>query len=327
MHPLPPLPIFKASSLASILKLPDYYNLETGGYYRNPSSVDSFSKLHHSREESAEKVKCSQGLHWRRRRRMMTMMKKVVICQAALTHTGVVDNNGKTTPNSAHPFVQVEGVSYRPPGTQLNLLNNVSLSLPDKSLGLIYGRSGSGKTTLLQVLAGLATPTEGSIRIGRDSSERSLASQAGIVFQFPERYFLADTVLEELTFGWSRRAEDIMLRQQLAMRLQAAVFAVGMADIPFDKNPRTLSDGYKRRLALAVQLVRMPDLLLLDEPLAGLDWKARADVVNLLWSLKGERTLIVVSHDLKELAPLVDRAWQMEMGGHLSEQLWPSSDS
>ncbi|KAH9548742.1 hypothetical protein CY35_11G103900 [Sphagnum magellanicum] len=289
MHPLPPLPIFKASSLASILKLPDYYNLQTGVYYRNPSSVDSFSKLHHSREESAEKVKYSQGLHWRRRR----MMKKVVICQAALTPTGVVDNNGKTTPNSGHPFVQVEGVSYRPPGTQLNLLNNVSLSLPDKSLGLIYGRSGSGKTTLLQVLAGLATPTEGSIRIGRASSERSLASQAGIVFQFPERYFLADTVLEELTFGWSRRAEDMLLRQQLAMRLQAAVFAVGMADIPFDKNPRTLSDGYKRRLALAVQLVRMPDLLLLDEPLAGLDWKARADVVNLLWSLKGERTLIV----------------------------------
>jgi hypothetical protein len=103
MHPLPPLPIFKASSLASILKLPDYYNLQTGVYYRNPSSVDSFSKLHHSREESAEKVKYSQGLHWRRRR----MMKKVVICQAALTPTGVVDNNGKTTPNSGHPFVQV----------------------------------------------------------------------------------------------------------------------------------------------------------------------------------------------------------------------------
>jgi ABC-type multidrug transport system fused ATPase/permease subunit len=145
MHPLPPLPNFKASSLASILKHPDYYNLETGVSYRNPSSVDSFSKLHHSREESAEKVKCSQGLHWRRRRRMT-----MIICQAALTQTGVVDNNGKTTPNSAHPFVQVEGVSYRPPGTQLNLLNNVSLSLPDKSLGLIYGRSGSGKTTLLQ---------------------------------------------------------------------------------------------------------------------------------------------------------------------------------
>ncbi len=102
MHPLPPLPNFKASSLASILKHPDYYNLETGVSYRNPSSVDSFSKLHHSREESAEKVKCSQGLHWRRRRRMT-----MIICQAALTQTGVVDNNGKTTPNSAHPFVQV----------------------------------------------------------------------------------------------------------------------------------------------------------------------------------------------------------------------------
>lgn len=67
----------------------------------------------------------------------------------------------------------------------------------------------------------------------------------------------------------------------------------------------------------------MPDLLLLDEPLAGLDWKARADVVKLLWGLKKECTIIIVSHDLKELTPLVDRAWHMEMGGVLKEKPWP----
>jgi len=102
----------------------------------------------------------------------------------------------------------------------------VSLSLPENSFGLIYGRSGSGKTTLLQVLAGLASPTEGSIALERDTTQRSLSTKVGIVFQFPKRYFLADTVLEELTFGWSRRMEDLVLRQQLAMRLQAAIFAV-----------------------------------------------------------------------------------------------------
>lgn len=251
------------------------------------------------------------------RKRMMPYL--VEAAQASGSENG----GSVATSKHDHEFLQVQGVKYRPPGTAINLLNDVSLSLSEKSLGLVYGRSGSGKTTLLQVLAGLATATEGSISLGRDSTNKSLSSKVGIVFQFPERYFLADTVLEELTFGWPRRMEDILLRQQLAMRLQAAVFAVGMADIAFDTNPRALSGGFKRRLALAVQLVRMPDLLLLDEPLAGLDWKARADVVKLLWGLKKECTLIVVSHDLKELTPLVDRAWKMEMGGILKEQPWP----
>eukprot|EP00249_Psilotum_nudum_P014237 c24735_g1_i1 orf=284-622(-) len=98
---------------------------------------------------------------------------------------------------------------------------------------------------------------------------------------------------------------------------------VGLSGIAWNANPRSLSDGYKRRLSLAVQLVCKPDLLLLDEPLAGLDWRARMDVVNLLSNLKKEITLIVVSHDLKELNCLVDRAWRMDLGGYLTEQLWP----
>lgn len=247
---------------------------------------------------------------------------RLQLVEAALA-SGIESSGDASTSSLDHELLQVRGVKYRPPGTAIDLLNDVSLSLSEKSLGLVYGRSGSGKTTLLQVLAGLATPTEGSIILGKDSTEKSLSSKVGIVFQFPERYFVADTVLEELTFGWPRRMEDMLMRQQLAMRLQAAVFAVGMADIPFDTNPRALSGGYKRRLALAVQLVRMPDLLLLDEPLAGLDWKARADVVKLLWGLKKECTIIIVSHDLKELTPLVDRAWHMEMGGVLKEKPWP----
>lgn len=230
--------------------------------------------------------------------------------------------------SAEYSCLQVQGVSYRAPGTQHNLLNQVTFSLPEKSLGLVYGRSGSGKTTLLQVLGGLAKPTEGSIYIQKialdgepnQSRETLLATKVGIVFQFPERFFLADTVLEELTFGWPRQLEDQLLRQKLAMRLESAIRAVGLSGISFDLNPRSLSDGYKRRLALAVQLVRMPDILLLDEPLAGLDWKARTDVVKLLENLKKERMLIVVSHDLKEISPLVDKAWRMDMGGFLIEE-------
>ncbi|KAI5069264.1 hypothetical protein GOP47_0015565 [Adiantum capillus-veneris] len=226
--------------------------------------------------------------------------------------------------SSRSPILQVKDVSYRPPGTEVNLLDHVSFELPEKSLGLIFGRSGSGKTTLLQVLAGLAVPTEGVItKENPTEDEASTSGNTGIVFQFPERYFLADTVLEELTFGLPNRAQNPLMQQQLYLQLHQVALAVGLLGISWDANPRSLSDGYKRRLALAAQLVRRPRLLLLDEPLAGLDWKARMDVAKLLANLKQELTLIVVSHDLKELKPYVDKAWRMDPGGRLSEACVP----
>ncbi|XP_078433440.1 non-intrinsic ABC protein 14 [Wolffia australiana] len=226
---------------------------------------------------------------------------------------------------------EVRGVTYRPPGTDYNLLTDVDLSLPEKSFGLIFGRSGSGKTTLLQLLAGLTKPTTGSIsfqRYGKDGKpiqppEALSRERIGIVFQFPERYFLADTVLEEVTFGWPRQRADLAQREDLSMKLQLAFDAVGLNRIPLDQNPQALSGGFKRRLALGIQLVNTPELLLLDEPLAGLDWKARADVVKLLRDLKTKVTLLVVSHDLKELSSLVDISWRMGMGGALKQESLP----
>ncbi|XP_038698647.1 ABC transporter I family member 11, chloroplastic-like isoform X1 [Tripterygium wilfordii] len=224
---------------------------------------------------------------------------------------------------------EVKDISYQPPGTEINLLNAVSFSLPEKSFGLIFGQSGSGKTTLLQLLAGLNKPTSGSIYFQKYSNDGNpnqtpeplFPERVGIVFQFPERYFVADNVLDEVTFGWPRQKGGLQMREQLALKLQRAINWVGLTGIPLDKDPNSLSGGYKRRLALAIQLVQTPDLLILDEPLAGLaDWKARADVVKLLKHLKREVTVLVVSHDLKELAALVDRSWRMEMGGVLREE-------
>ncbi|TMW96063.1 hypothetical protein EJD97_007982 [Solanum chilense] len=226
---------------------------------------------------------------------------------------------------------EIRDVSYRPPGTKIDLLSQVNLSIPEKSFGLIFGRSGSGKTTLLQLIAGLSKPTSGSIyvqRYGDDdqqikSPEPLQPERVGIVFQFPERYFVADTVLDEVTFGWPRQKGGLQLRELLASRLQKAIMSVGLTGISLDKDPHSLSGGYKRRLALAIQLVQTPDLLILDEPLAGLDWKARADVAKLLKDLKKELTLLVVSHDLKELASLVDQSWRMKMGGALIREPLP----
>ncbi|KAL6135933.1 hypothetical protein ACLB2K_068158 [Fragaria x ananassa] len=226
---------------------------------------------------------------------------------------------------------EVRDVSYQPPGTELRLLNAVSFSLPEKSFGLIFGRSGSGKTTLVQLLAGLNKPTSGSIQIqkyGNDgkpiqSPESLSTGRVGIVFQFPERYFVADNVLDEVTFAWPRKKGDLQMKENLARNLHRAINWVGLSGISLDRDPHSLSGGYKRRLALAIQLVQIPDLLILDEPLAGLDWKARADVVKLLKHLKKELTILVVSHDLKELAALVDRSWRMDMGGTLKEEPLP----
>ncbi|RWW45398.1 hypothetical protein BHE74_00048768 [Ensete ventricosum] len=123
------------------------------------------------------------------------------------------------------------------------------------------------------------------------------------LFDFVLRYFLADTILEEMTFGWPRQKADFKLREQLALNLQ-----------------------------YAVNSVQTPQLLLLDEPLAGLDWKARADVVKLLKHLKKELTILVISHDLnsilllslfRELSSLVDISWRMQMGGILKEEALP----
>ncbi|GER38907.1 energy-coupling factor transporter ATP-binding protein EcfA2 [Striga asiatica] len=260
---------------------------------------------------------------------------------------------------------EIKGVSYRPPGTEIALLNGISLSLPEKSFGLIFGRSGSGKTTLLQLISGLSKPTSGSIHVQRygadgqpkQSPEMLQPGRVGIVFQFPERFFVADNVLEELIFGWPRQKVGMQLRELLTSRLHKAMTSVGLTGISLDKDPQSLSGGYKRRLALAIQLVQTPDLLILDEPLAGLgmasllcslifsslyleclgviwqerkpcslsfvNWKARADVVKLLKDLKKELTLLVVSHDIKELSSLVDQSWRMDMGGVLKRECLP----
>ena len=103
------------------------------------------------------------------------------------------------------------------------------------------------------------------------SSETRLA-QVGMVFQFPERHFLGHTIRSELTFGWARTLSAYQLNIQ---RVKSALISVGLTTFDLEMPTSNLSDGFKRRLALAVQLVRQPTVLLLDEPLAGLDWKVR----------------------------------------------------
>lgn len=232
-----------------------------------------------------------------------------------------LQNAQQVAPTGAHVFLQ--NLEYHPAGSDVPLLHDVSMCLEPNTLGLIYGCSGGGKSTLLNILAGLARESSGKISFGGPVGETCDSivrmKDAGLVFQFPERHFLGDTLAEELTASWPSGTPEAMYAQQiLNQRTHRVLAAVGLQHIPFDTKLEHLSGGYKRRVALAVQLVRQPKLLLLDEPLAGLDWKARHDLVGVLASLRSECTVLVVSHDLGEINPLVDSSWRMHRGGRLT---------
>lgn len=175
-----------------------------------------------------------------------------------------------------------------------------------QQLGLIIGPSGSGKTTLLEILAGLATPTSGKIFWHtQELTPPHLQQLAGLVFQFPDRYFCGGTILEELRLGHPEISLD---------RVEQALESVGLSDLPFHTRPQALSGGQQRRLALAVQLIRQPYLLLLDEPTAGLDWSMRQQLIGLLENLKRDWSLLIVTHEAPELQAIADSIWHLEHG-------------
>ncbi|MEB3310490.1 MAG: ABC transporter ATP-binding protein [Snowella sp.] len=203
-------------------------------------------------------------------------------------------------------MLYLKNVSYHPPATETPILNQVNLELAPQELGLIIGPSGSGKTTLLEILAGLAEKTSGEI-FWRDQELTPLHLQqlGGLVFQFPERHFCGGTILEELRLGHPEINSD---------RLKQALVEVGLDHVSFQESPHALSGGQQRRLSLAVQLIRQPNLLLLDEPTAGLDWSMRRQLAKLLHKLKSHWTLLIVSHDPNELLHIADRCWKIDHG-------------
>jgi len=203
-------------------------------------------------------------------------------------------------------MLYLRNLSYHPAATPTAILKSINLELAPQQMGLVIGPSGSGKSTLLEVLAGLSENTSGRVLWrDQDLTPEHLQQLAGLVFQFPERYFCGATILEELRLGHPEIGSH---------RVHEALTEVGLAHLPLNTSPHSLSGGQQRRLALAVQLIRQPHLLLLDEPTAGLDWSMRRQLVNLLAKLKNHLSLFVVTHDAGDLLAIADRCWTLNHG-------------
>ena len=207
------------------------------------------------------------------------------------------------------------------PGTvfEKKALDHVDLKIEDGEILGIIGHTGSGKSTLIQHLNGLLKPTEGAVYFNgedihdKDFSMKKLRSKIGLVFQYPEHQLFESTVIEDVQFGPKNMGLDPL---EMEMRSFEALKQVGMGEEYLDVSPLELSGGQKRRVAIAGVLAMEPDVLILDEPTAGLDPRGRDEIYQLITELHRQRniTVIIVSHSMEDMANFVDRLIVMNEG-------------
>jgi len=203
--------------------------------------------------------------------------------------------------------IEVAGVGHRYDST--SVLRDVHLVLPSGSVTVCCGQTGSGKSTLLQILAGLVEPSEGVVTYSEVEPRRRM----GMVFQSPDLQIFAGTVEEDVAYGLEVRRVAKQVRQEQAA---AALRRVGLEPDAFrERSPFLLSGGEKRRVVIAGALAMGPEVLLLDEPTAGLDPAACRELVALLVELKAQGLTIVIStHDLEYFLTLADQIVVMQSG-------------
>ena len=203
-------------------------------------------------------------------------------------------------------MLDLKGINYQPQTGNKRILNDINLNVHENEIILICGSSGSGKTTLLEIISGLTIPQKGTITWkNKTISARERRWISGVVFQFPERYFIGTTIGKELKIGHKSIREK---------NIETVLKKVGLKDINLTQPPEELSGGQQRRLAVAVQLLRNPTILLLDEPTAGLDWSMRNDVKNLILDLKNKNTIIIVTHEPDLFKGIPTRMFILENG-------------
>lgn len=198
-------------------------------------------------------------------------------------------------------------------------LKDINLVINEGEFIGLIGHTGSGKSTLVQHLNGLLKATEGTIYFNgediydKDFDKKKLRSKVGLVFQYPEHQLFEMDVFSDVCFGPKNLG---LSKKEIELRAYKALKQVGISDEYFYQSPFALSGGQKRRAAIAGVLAMEPEVLILDEPTAGLDPKGRDEILTMIKRLQTETgiTVILVSHSMEDVAEYVDRIVVMNQG-------------
>ena len=198
-------------------------------------------------------------------------------------------------------------------------LNDVTLEIPDGQFLGVIGHTGSGKSTLIQHLNGLLKATSGTIYYNNEDiyqenyDMKKLRSKVGLVFQYPEHQLFEIDVFSDVCFGPKNLG---LPQEEIEARAKEALEHVGLGVDFYKKSPFELSGGQKRRVAIAGILAMEPEVIVLDEPTAGLDPKGRDEILDLVAELHRVRkiTVVLVSHSMEDVAKYVDRLIVMDDG-------------
>ncbi len=210
------------------------------------------------------------------------------------------------TYNSSSPFMN-------------DAVSSVSFSVEKGEIIGIIGHTGSGKSTLVQHLNGLLKPTKGSVLfenedIWNDPKQiRKIRSKVGLVFQYPEYQLFEESVYADIAFGPKNMGFS---GEELDRRVRETCRMIGIKDKYLEKSPFDLSGGEKRRVAIAGVMAMMPQVIVFDEPTAGLDPRGREDIINIIKSYREatSATVIIISHSMEDMAELSDKILVMNKG-------------
>lgn len=216
------------------------------------------------------------------------------------------------------------GIRLRRMPRTADTLRDLTASVPAGSLTALIGRTGSGKSTTAELACALKLPNTGRVLVaGIDSADASrrdeLRARVGFVAQLPERQLFAETVFDDVAFGPRNLGLD---EEEVARRIAEALDAVGLPAEPglLDRSPFALSGGQRRAVAIAGVLAMRPGILILDEPMAGLDPQARRRMRALMRSLKARgTTLFTITHDMDDVAELADHVIALDRGAVVAE--------
>lgn len=220
--------------------------------------------------------------------------------------------------------IKVDHVShsyYKKTPNEVLALNDVSLNIEDGSFVALVGETGSGKSTLVQHLNALILPDSGTIQVDeytigpvkrKNKKLHNLRKHIGLIFQFPEYQLFEETVLRDVAFGprnFGLKEEEAKEKAKEALKL------VNIDESYYERTPFELSGGERRRVAIAGILALDPDILVLDEPTAGLDYQGSSDVMNLVKELNEKgKTIILVTHDMDIVYRYANRVCLLKNG-------------